>query len=164
MPDGLVPWVIGRVYTIQREPSEAVPYFEEALPYLERTAQLTPMDGETLVRLAQVYQGLGRREEALRTLGSAGNSEEALFMALELGVELAGQGLRAQAAEAFEKATASSNRTLAFAAHKSVGMMYFYYLDRMAEGVVHFERAFALEPENAEAPLLRQVIDEYWKR
>ena len=43
-------------------------------------------------------------------------------------------------------------------------MMYFYNLDRMAEGVVHFERAFALDPENAEAPLLRQVIDEYWKR
>jgi tetratricopeptide (TPR) repeat protein len=164
MPDGLVPWAIGRVYTIQGEPSEAVPYFEEALPYLERTAQLTPLDVETPIRLAQVYRGLGRREEALQALGSAGNSEEALFMALELGVELAGQGLHAQAAEAFEQATASNNRTLAFAAHKSVGMMYFYNLDRMAEGVVHFERAFALDPENAEAPLLRQVIDEYWKR
>jgi len=53
---------------------------------------------------------------------------------------------------------------LAFTAHKSLGMMYFYYLGRMPKGVVHFERACALDPENAEAPLLRQVIDEYWKR
>ena len=41
MPDGLVPWVIGLVYTMQGERSQAVPYFEEALPYLERAAQLT---------------------------------------------------------------------------------------------------------------------------
>ena len=164
MPDGLVPWAIGRVYTSHGERSQAVPYYEDALPYLERTAQLAPTDVETRIRLAQVYQGLGRREEALQALGSAGDSEEALFVALELGVELAGQGLHAQAAEAFERALASNNPSLAFAAHKSLGMMYFYYLDRMAEGVVHFERAFALDPENAEAPLLRQVIDEYWKR
>ena len=38
MPDGLVPWVIGRAYTIQGERNLAVPYFDEALPYLERAA------------------------------------------------------------------------------------------------------------------------------
>ena len=165
MPDGLVPWVIGLVYTMQGERSQAVPYFEEALPYLERAAQLTPLDGGTRIRLAQVYQGLERWEEALQTLGSAGSSGEAVFRAaLELGVEFAGRGLHAQAAEAFEKVLASNNRSLAFAAHKNLGMMYFYYLGRMEECVVHFERAVALDPENAEAPLLRQTIDEYWKR
>ena len=79
-------------------------------------------------------------------------------------MEFAEQGLHAQAAEAFEKALASNNRSLAFAAHKNLGLMYYNYLGRMEEGVVHFERAFALDPENPEAPLLWQTIDQYWRR
>ena len=164
VPDGLVPWVIGRAYTIQGEPTQAVPYFEEALPYLERAKQLTPGDAETLARLAQLYQALGRREEALQTLGSGDDDggTSAFVAAFELGVEFVEQGLHSQAAEAFEKALASNDRS--FAAHKNLGMMYYYNLDRREEGVAHFERALELDPGNSDAPLLRQEIDQYRRR
>ena len=112
--------------------------------------------------MTQVYQVLGRLEEALQTLGSGNeNAGRTAFSetAFELGVELAEQGLHAQAAEAFEKDLAADGGS--FEAHQNLGLMYYYYLDRMEERVAHFERALKLDPENSEAPLLRQVIDQY---
>ena len=161
MPDGLVPWAIGRAYLLQGERGEAVPYFEDALPYLERAEQLADGNEEPRSRLTQVYQGLGRWEEALETLGrgNGGTWSPALLQAaFDLGEDLIEQDLYAYAAEAFETVLASNDHPHA---HKVLGALYYDYLDRKDEGVAHLERALELDPGDADAPLLRQAIDQY---
>ncbi|MDA1183425.1 MAG: tetratricopeptide repeat protein [Acidobacteria bacterium] len=162
--DGLVPWAVGRAYTLQGERREAVPYYEEALSLLERTVQLAPLDVEARTRLADTYRGVGRLPEALRTLGNGRENagrEAFVRTALDIGVAFANRDLHAQAADTFERALAADDRS--FAAQKNLGMMYFY-LDRPGEGIAHFETAAALDPENADTPLLRQIIAEYGER
>jgi Tfp pilus assembly protein PilF len=84
---------LGRIYVVQREPDKAVPLLEKALAarpelmdaqkalgqawaakrefakalaYYEIVAQNEPMDGQIHFLLSQVYQALGRKEDAAR--------------------------------------------------------------------------------------------------
>ena len=122
--------------------------FDEALPLLERHAQLVPDDFQVLADIGRSLSGMQRYAEAEATLRRALEGLDDANTRYDLGLALDRLGHAAEAIAEYQRAIernpnhrdALNNLGVAFARQGKFG-----------EGARQFERLIATEPENADA-------------
>jgi tetratricopeptide (TPR) repeat protein len=152
--EGAIPWVIGRGFYLNGQVDRAVQKYHKAIPLLE-AEQRSSSRPLVLERLAHAYIVTGKTRAGIdlfcRLRGDS--CETKLF---ELGVELVSKQLYFQASEAFAKVVELNEKNAS--AHKNLGVMYYYHLDRREEGLRHFRRVLELQPNRSDAEEIRQLL------
>ncbi len=152
--EGAIPWVVGRGYYLDNQIEKAIQQYQTAIPLLEAKL-LSSSAAITQERLAHAYIVVGRTRTGVdlfcRLRGDS--CETKLF---ELGVELVARQLYPQASEAFAKVVELNGNNAS--AHKNLGVMYYYHLDRREDGLRHFGTALELEPNRPDAGEIKQLL------
>ncbi len=121
----------------------------DALPAMQKAAELSPGDTEVLYNLGAIFQGLGRLQEAEDSYRRALRGDNSHVSAhCNLGIILEQKGMLAEAAASYRRALQINP---GFAkAHSNLGSI-FQKLGRLLEAEASYRQALQINPAYAEA-------------